>query len=370
MYKRQQWKYSNGSVIVVGGLDKPVKIMSTEYDVIYVQEATELTLDDWESCTSRLRSGVLSFQQLLADCNPDRPTHWLKIRCDEGKTRMLESRHWENPVYYNDDRTPTPAGLAYVEGKLKNLSGVRRARLYEGKWVSAEGMIYDEFDTTIHWIKRFDIPESWDRWWAVDFGFNHPFVWQAWAEDPDGRLYLYRELQMTNRLVEKHAAVILKAVTEVVGETTAGKDASGDDVLKDIATGAREWTEPQPRGIVCDHDAEGRGTLELHLGMSTTPAHKAVTEGIQAVQARLKDPGDGKRRLYVLQDSLIERDEVLADAKAPTCLIEEIPGYVWDTSNGKKLKEQPLKEQDDGCDTMRYVVAERDLGAQPDVQWL
>jgi hypothetical protein len=37
---RQSYRYPNGSEIVVGGLDKPSKVMSTEYDLIYVNEAT------------------------------------------------------------------------------------------------------------------------------------------------------------------------------------------------------------------------------------------------------------------------------------------------------------------------------------------
>src|SRR5262245_33275675 len=39
----QEYRYWNGSVIVVGGLDKGSKVMSAEYDLIYVQEATELS---------------------------------------------------------------------------------------------------------------------------------------------------------------------------------------------------------------------------------------------------------------------------------------------------------------------------------------
>jgi predicted O-methyltransferase YrrM len=57
-------------MIVVVGLDKAQKVMSSEYDVIFVQEAIELTVDDWEALTTRLRNGKISFQQLLADCNP------------------------------------------------------------------------------------------------------------------------------------------------------------------------------------------------------------------------------------------------------------------------------------------------------------
>ena len=66
--------------------------MSTEYDMIYVQEATELTEDDWEALTTRLRNGRAPIQQLIADCNPAEPTHWLKARCDSGQTRMLNTQ--------------------------------------------------------------------------------------------------------------------------------------------------------------------------------------------------------------------------------------------------------------------------------------
>jgi len=50
-----EWRYQNGSVIVTGGLDKVTKIMSSEYDAIYVQEATEISEDEWEHLTTRLR---------------------------------------------------------------------------------------------------------------------------------------------------------------------------------------------------------------------------------------------------------------------------------------------------------------------------
>ena len=51
------YRYKNGSRIVVGGMDKSMKIMSSEYDIVYAQESTELTEEDWEAITSRLRNG-------------------------------------------------------------------------------------------------------------------------------------------------------------------------------------------------------------------------------------------------------------------------------------------------------------------------
>jgi phage terminase large subunit len=122
--------------------------------------------------------------------------------------------------------------------------------------------------------------------------------------------------------------------------------------------------------VICDHDAEDRATLERHLGMGTVAAKKTVSDGIQAVQARLRPAGDGKPRLFVVRGALVERDPELEAAKKPLCLEDEIGGYVWDLKDGKQPKEQPVKENDHGCDAMRYVCAERDLGGRPRIRVL
>lgn len=343
----QEFRYPGGSVVVVGGLDKPTKVMSAEYDLIYVQEATELTEDDWESLTTRLRNGVMPYQQIVADCNPSAPSHWLKKRCESGKTRMLESRHEDNP-------TITPEYMA----KLDALTGVRYLRLRKGLWAAAEGLVYEGWDPARHLldrlpvpagvdVDRFGVPRGWPRYWVVDFGFTHPFCWQAWTEDPDGRLYRYREIYRTQRLVEDHAADIL-----------ALHGAS-------LSNGRLTWTEdagPKPRAVICDHDAEDRATFTKHTGLTTVAAKKAVRPGIQAVASRLKAAGDGKPRLYFLRDALVARDPRRDDAKRPACTEEEVESYVWDTSNGRKRGEEPVKEDDHGMDCTRYMVAHRDLG--------
>lgn len=323
-----QYRYRNGSRIVIAGLDKASKIMSSEYDMIYVQEAIELTEDDWEALTTRLRNGVMPYQQLLADTNPDTPTHWLKVRCDSGKTVMLDSRHEDNP-------TITPEYMA----KLDALSGVRYQRLRKGMWVAAEGIIYEEYDPAIHLIDPFEIPDGWTRYWAIDFGYTNPFVCQWWAEDPDGRLYLYRERYCTRHTVDQHAALIRTYMED----------------------------EPRPRAVICDHDAEGRATLEKELGISTVAAQKTVTDGIQAVQRRLRPAGDGRPRLYLFRNAVGVRDQELVDAHKPACTAEELPGYIW---SDKIAKEQPVKENDHGADAMRYMVAERDLGVRVGIRWL
>jgi phage terminase large subunit len=339
-----QYRFRNGSVINIGGLDKISKIMSSEYDMVYVQEATEISEDDWEALTTRLRNWAISFQQIIADCNPAQPTHWLKQRCDNGRTRLLDTHHEDNPILFEPDGSMTARGQAYLS-KLDQLTGVRYQRLRLGRWSAAEGVIYEEFGD-VHCLDRIPaepgasldhayVPIHWRRYWAVDFGFVNPFVCQMWAEDPDGRLYLYREIYHTHRTVDQHAKTILSVVAP------DGK-----------------WLEPKPSAIICDHDAEGRAVLERELGMGTTAAHKSVLEGIEGVQVRLRDPGDGRPRIYLVRNAVVEVDEDLADSGRPTSTIEEVPGYVWEGAN----KEAPVKADDHGCDAMRYVVADRDFG--------
>jgi len=225
------------------------------------------------------------------------------------------------------------------------------ARLREGRWVSAEGAIYDEWRDDTHVVDPFEIPRDWPRFIAVDFGYVNPFVAQWWAVDGDGRMYLYREIYKTQRLVEEHADHMKRLTAGVKADEWARMD----DEARWKAVRHGEKIEY----VVCDHDAEGRATLEKHTGMRIVAANKAVLDGIQAVQARIKLQRDGKPRIMILRDALAERDADLVEAKLPTCTKEEISGYVW---SDKKTKEEPVKEDDHGVDTARYATASRDLG--------
>ena len=347
------YKYKNGSVVNVGGMDKPMKIMSSEYDLVYAQEATELTETDWEAITTRLRNGKVSFQQLMADANPDTPTHWLKVRCDEGRTTMIRSRHEDNPVLFHQEGEHaghlTAAGRNYMS-KLDNLTGVRYQRLRKGVWCAAEGLVYEDWNPDIHLHKPIHRPPiSWTRYITVDFGYTGAFVAQLWAEDEDGRLYLYKELVRSRVTVDVMAQKMLEAMD-----------------LKN---------NPKPRAIICDHDAEGRAVLERELGFSTVAAKKTVEDGIQAVQARLRpSEADGRPRIYICKDALVEKDPEMEMTKRPMGLEQEIPGYVWDQGTaaqqlaGKPPKEHPVKENDHSCDAARYMVAFKDLKNRPRIR--
>ena len=343
---RQAYQEPNGSEIVVGGLDNTSRFMSTEFDWIYVQEAREAEEAEWEDLTSRLRNGVLPFQMMIGDTNPDGPSHWIRQRARTGSLRLIESRHEDNPVLFDARaQTYTEAGTIYL-GRLDNLTGVRKKRLRDGLWVGAEGMVYDLYDPAVHEIAPFAIPASWTRYCAVDFGFTNPFSCLWLAEDGDGRLYVYRQVYGVQRLVRDWAH-------QIHDLTAAGNERIS------------YW--------VTDHDLESRLDLEAHLGhtaaqcgqadagyVGTVPARKDVATGIEAVSERLKVAGDGKPRLFVLKGSLVDPDPLLVERKEPLCLEDEFPRYTWATARsqtaGLVTLEEPVKRYDHALDALRYGV--------------
>jgi phage terminase large subunit len=359
---RHSYRYPNGSEVIVAGLktsgrDTTEKVMSTEYDFVYAQEAIELTIDEIERLTTRLRGGIVPFQQLLMDCNPSSATHPLKRRCDAGITFLTESRHEDNPKLWDAERSCwTPFGEQYI-AKLDRLTGVRLQRLRFGRWVQAEGVIYEDWNEAVHLVDRFEIPLGWRRFRVVDFGYTNPFVCQWWAVDDDGRLWRYRELYHTQRTVRAHCEQIKRLerwyLTNEDGDYVDEKGTVVDEAHR-VMSPERERIEV----AVCDHDAEDRATLDEN-GLGVMPADKRVSVGIQKVQERLQPAGDGKPRLFYLRDSLVEVDRDLDDKRLPLCTEQEYDGYIW---ANKSTKEEPVKENDHGMDTTRYAVMYQDGG--------
>ena len=319
--------YPNGSTIWLAGMDKPGKALSGERDTIQVCQTEELSIDDWEILTTRTtgRGAVMPYTQLFGDCNPG-PAKWIKDRAQAGSLQLIPTFHKDNPSLFTADGQMTAQGVKTM-ARLDALTGSRYKRLRLGLWVTAEGAIYDEFDPMVHMIDADKCLPFIRRFRVIDFGYSNPFVCQWWGMDADGRLYRYREIYQTRRLVEEFTPEIIKL--------------TGDEPI--------EFT-------LADHDAEDRATMQKH-GIETTPAKKEVSPGIQDVKTRLKVQPDGKPRLYFVRGALVERDPWLEEAHKPLCTEDEMPEYTWmKYADGKPNKEQPLKVNDHGCDTTRYIV--------------
>lgn len=331
----QWYDYPNGSRLYLGGMDNAQKILSGERDFIYVCQAEDLTLQEWETLTTRAtgRAGATDHPQVFGDCNPGPPTHWILHR---PTLKVIESRHVDNPRLYDADGQLTEAG-ARTMGILEALTGVLRARLFEGRWVAAEGLVYT-FDRALHLINAFPIPPEWPRYQAIDFGFTNPFVALWVATDGDGRVHLYRQHYQTKRLVSDHGALIKRV---------------------------ERWTDdegqPNPereriQARLADHDAEDRATLAA-MGIGTMPGPKSVRPGIEAVEELLKVAGDGRPRFFVHRDSLVLRDDELHEKRHPISIEQEFDVYAYPkAADGKPQKEAPVKMFDHAMDPLRYFA--------------
>lgn len=331
----EEFMYPNGSVMLVGGLDNAGKVLSGEYDFIYVNQAEELSLDEWEKLIGRAtgRAGNSPYPQVMGDCNPDGPLHWIINR---PQIAVFHMRHEDNPRLYDEETGKWTTDGERTISILDSLTGFRYERGRLGNWVAAEGQVYDNFTPSTH-ILRGDlhIPSDWRRVRSIDFGYTNPFVCLWGAISPDNVLYIYRQFYQTQILVEDAAQIINRLSQEERIETT-----------------------------VADHDAEDRATLRKY-NIFTQPAYKDITTGIQYVQERLKRrPPKGEPGLYILDNSLISIDKELKNKHKPTSLVDEFPTYVWDSikKDETKPKEVPVKENDHALDALRYMVAYIDAG--------
>lgn len=333
-----QWlDYSNGSRLWIMGFDKPGNALSSERDIIYINQCEETALNDWEIMLTRAtgRAGNLPYALVLGDANPTTPHHW---RHKRKQIHTLKSYHKDNPRLFNADGVITEQGKISLD-VLAGLSEPRRSRLFLGLDASVEGQVYPQYSEDRHVVKRFSIPTDWLRIRVIDFGFNNPFVCSWYAIAPDGRLVRYREIYKTQTIVEDHARQI------------------GHCEGWEYHNGTYTWLRPISErenilATICDHDAEDRATLERH-GIQTTPAIKYIKLGIEAVQQRLKNA-----TVQFMEDSLVEVDQELDQLHLPKCTEDEFEGYVYpEGKDGKPNKELPVDKLNHGMDTLRYAVA-------------
>lgn len=330
---KHRFEYRNGSILAYGGMaddEQREQIRSIGaaggLDIAWMEEANAFTEDDFNELRGRIRGRAASWRQLILTTNPDSPMHWIKRRLmDGGEAATYYSKAADNP-----NNPPE-----YLE-TLASMTGVLEQRLNRGLWVQAEGAVYENFDSSIHVIDPFPIPVEWRRIRVIDFGFTNPFTCHFYAFDNDGRMYLYREIYMSGRTVAQHA--------KQIRELSVMLDKEGREI-------------PEPIEVtVCDHDAEDRATLSAE-GIPNMPAVKDVSPGIQRVQQRLNTAADGKPRLMIFKNALVETDRSLEARRKPVCTVQEFPGYVWPKDDGgRAIKETPVKLDDHGMDTLRYAV--------------
>ena len=312
----QWYDYPNGSRIWLGGIDDPGKTLSAERDLIYVNQAEELNLSDWEYLTRCVtgRGAVMPNTRLVGDCNPSSPTHWILVRERDGKLAKFDTTHKDNPTLWDHE-----SGEWTEQGKrslkvLSNLTGVRLLRLFHGLWAAPEGQIYSIFSEEKHVVKAFDPPLLWPRAVGIDpFGPYTAAVWLAFDLD-NGKLNVYREY------------------LEPFGLTVKGHS---ENMLR-LSKGETIWR------WVCGAKSERSWRLEYQAS------------GIPVTEPPIVDVWLGIDRVYqLLSDwSLVVHDNCVN-------LLSEIGNYRRKLDRGGNPTEAiESKEDFHLLDALRYVVAE------------
>lgn len=250
--KPEFYDYDNGARVWVGGMDNPQKILSGERGAIYLNQAEEFELKDWETLLTRCtgRGSKMKPPFLFGDANPGPEDHWILKRKE---IQMFQSRHVDNPSLYDDDGNATEQGKRTI-ATLQSLTGIRRARLYEGKWVGAEGLFFEVWDEAVHTCEPFEIPADWPIWGALDYGFAHNTALGLFTEDNDGRIYMIGEHIQHRWLVPQHCRAIRRLYERCkidprrVRQIVAGHDCfqqRGSSDGKTIAEQYRDAKDPE-----------------------------------------------------------------------------------------------------------------------------
>jgi len=214
-------RFDNGSTIHFmycakdGDLDR---MQGVEYDVIFLDEATQLSEYQMKTVSACLR-GVNDFpKRIYYTCNPGGQGHGYIKRI------FLDRRYeaGENPADYSfiqslvtDNKILMQTQPDYIK-QLEALPEKLRRAWLDGDWNIFEGQFFEDFRTTpdpaqcaaaglspedakqqgrwTHVIPARAPAPGWKLYRSFDWGYSRPFSCAWWAVDFDGRLYRILEL--------------------------------------------------------------------------------------------------------------------------------------------------------------------------------
>ena len=316
--------FPNGSTIKFGycNNDKDLdQYQGAEYDVIFLDEATQLQ-EMWIKKITACVRGVNSFpKRVYYTCNPGGASHGYFKRLFIDK-QYEAGEHPEDYTFIQSLVTDNKALMASQPDYIKQLESLppklREAWLY-GRWDIFEGQFFEDFRTTpdiekctaagitqeeavqqhrfTHVIEPFDLNVGEKRGWHImrsyDFGYNKPFSLGYWAMDYDGVLY---------RIMEMYGC------TQTPDE---GVKWSPDEQFKRISEFEREHPWLKGRKIVDSvadpaiwDSSRGESIAETaaKYGIYFTPGDNQRIPGWMQVHYRLQFDENGYARMYVFNN--------------------------------------------------------------------
>lgn len=281
-----------GSVRGIGGIRG-----MTSYGA-YVNEASLATEGVFQEIVQRCsKEGA----RVIADTNPDNPNHWLKkdyIDNENPEARII-SFH-----FTLDDNTFLPQD--YVKAlKAATPSGMFYDRSILGLWVTADGIVYRDFDQRKMVIPKAKLPHIVKYYCGVDWGFEHKGVITVWGDDAKGNVYMIEEHTSQFKYIS-YWVNVAKKIQEKYGKgITFWVDSARPDNYSEF----------------------------LRAGINARNADKARMAGVERVAEYMK-----LGKFFAVQDNMDQ-------------FINEVYQYVWDENTG-----EPKKDNDDVMDSMRYAI--------------
>ncbi|MCD6477503.1 MAG: PBSX family phage terminase large subunit [Candidatus Aenigmarchaeota archaeon] len=263
-------------------LDDPEKIKSYEGNYLWIEEATEITHEDFLQLNLRLRRKTEDINQMYLTFNPISKLHWIYqelIEKERDDVAILHSTYKDNPFLSED----------YIK-ELENLKDQDETyyQVYAlGEWGVLQNIIYTNYDLIDTWPGSFD-----EVIYGLDFGYNNPSVLVE-VRIKDKELYL-RELLYQTHLTNED---LIEKLKELIPDRNSY-------IYADPAEPARI-------------EEIARAGLNIHL------ADKSVKDGIDFVR---------RQKLHILKSSVN--------------LIKEISGYKYKEDKDGNVLEEPVKFRD------------------------
>jgi phage terminase large subunit len=204
--------FVTGSTLKFGYCDTETDVLQyqgQEYDVIFFDEATHFT-EYMYDCIKACNRGANDFpKRIYFTCNPGGKGHgWVKrlfLDRDYKQGERAEDYTFIRSSVY-DNKPLLEKDPEYLTN-LETLSEDLRKAWLDGDWDVFAGQYFTEWRRDRHVIEPFDIPDSWNKVIALDYGLDCLAVmWAAFDTNGDG--VVYKELCHSGLAVEDAANAI------------------------------------------------------------------------------------------------------------------------------------------------------------------
>ena len=157
--KTDQTLSYNGSFIWFSSTDTAEKRKSEEWNLVWMEEATEFNLGDYKEIVRRCRHERIEGlkNQVYLTLNPEDENSWIRKETKEDYCTSIHSTIDDNPFAHPED----------IEKLDREKDEVEKNIYRYGKWGSRRGIIFTNWDYAESW------PEGGELVRGLDFGFNN-----------------------------------------------------------------------------------------------------------------------------------------------------------------------------------------------------